>query len=226
MRKIALASAIAVSLSMTSMTAFADDHSKITVGVGASVTQGFGVDLGYDLTESLRVRGNYYSYDDNESDTIDGINFDVNLELENTGLFVDYHPFSSKHSGFRLTAGAISNGSSLSATGVPVGGNYTIDGTTYTAAQVGSLAAEVEFDSFAPYLGLGYDLSVTENLALVSDLGIMFQGSPTVNYTANGTLASDPTFMADLEAERRSAEDDLSDFEYMPILKVGIQYRF
>ena len=44
--------------------------------------------------------------------------------------------------------------------------------------------------------------------------------------TATGTARNDATFRADLEAERRSLQDDVDKVKIYPILKLGIGYRF
>jgi hypothetical protein len=42
-------------------------------------------------------------------------------------------------------------------TGVPeVGGNYTINGRTYTASEVGSLTGKTHFNTVALYVGIGW----------------------------------------------------------------------
>ena len=229
MKRSARIFAVATLITTASTPLYAEQASEFNgfkAGVGVSLTQGLGVEIGYSLTESLSLRGNYYRFDTDKNDDIDGIDFDLNIDLQNTGLYLDYHPFTSNYQGFRLTAGLINNGNSLDATGTPTNGNFDINGVTYSAAQVGTLSADVGFKSTAPYLGIGYDKNLYDNLDIVADLGVIFQGSADVTYTANGAIANDPSFQANLAAEQASAQSDLDDYKYLPVVKVGMQYRF
>ncbi|MGB0467149.1 MAG: hypothetical protein ACPGF7_06390 [Pontibacterium sp.] len=195
----------------------------VTVGVGASLTQGFGLEVGYAMTESLTLRGAYYGANLDESEDIDGIDFDIELDMQNVGAFVDWKPMAD--SGFRVSVGVISNGNELTATSSS-SNSYDIGNTTYTAAQVGTLTGEIGFDSMAPYLSLGYDANLTDNLVLGADLGVIFQGSPDVTYSATGALASDAAFLADLQREEDNAQSDIDDFKYLPVVKIALSYRF
>ena len=58
------------------------------------------------------------------------------------------------------------------------------------------------------------------------DIGILFQGSPNVSYTASGVLADNPTFQANLERDRQDIEEDMDEYEYYPVLSMGVAYQF
>jgi hypothetical protein len=58
------------------------------------------------------------------------------------------------------------------------------------------------------------------------DFGVAFTESPDVSLAANGTLAANPAFQANLAQERQKIEDDLEPFEFYPVLSLGIFYRF
>ena len=61
----------------------------------------------------------------------------------------------------------------------------------------------------APYLGIGYDFSAFGKVGLNLDIGVLWQGDPDVTLTADGLLASDPTFLASLETERQALRGEL-----------------
>ena len=42
---------------------------------------------------------------------------------------------------------------------------------------------------------------------------MLWQGEPLVSLTSDGTLANDPLFMAELEAERLELETEFDDFK-------------
>jgi hypothetical protein len=58
------------------------------------------------------------------------------------------------------------------------------------------------------------------------DAVMLITNSPAVTMTADGSAAADATFQEDLEKQRKSLEDSLSSFEYMPMAKVSLTYRF
>lgn len=204
--------------------AAADD--MIGLGVGAKVsTLGIGGDVIGRITDSLNLRlglqGFSYDYDDTYSD----IDYDAELKLFSGMLLADLYPFGNN---FRISGGIMLNGNELDVTGKPTRGTYRIGDTTYPAALVGNLTGTVDFNEIAPYAGIGYGgaFSDTSNWSFFFDLGVLFQGSPNVTYTANGPLAGNPTFQAELEKERRELEDDIDEYEYYPVLSIGVTYKF
>jgi hypothetical protein len=61
------------------------------------------------------------------------------------------------------------------------------------------------------------------------DLGVVFQGSPKATLTGTCT---DPTpglcstFQSDLAAQQQTANDDLKNFRYYPVVTLGLAYTF
>jgi len=108
------------------------------------------------------------------------------------------------------------------------GTTYDINGVSYSAAQVGNLRGNVDFNSIAPYLGIGWGnpFGSGGNWSFSCDLGVVFQGSPNVSLAADGQFADDPAFQANLEAERRDLEDELDSYKYYPVVSLGVTYRF
>jgi hypothetical protein len=217
-KKIVMISALAVT-SSSALAAVGD----VSIGVGAGITQGTGFELGYEVSETVSVRAVMYSGEISRAEDLDGISYDIKLKTETPGLMVDFYP--SEGRSFRLTAGAIDNGIGLSAA-ASAAVDYEIGGTTYTAAEVGSLKSEVAFSGITPYLGLGYRMHATKQLFIDFDAGMLIGSAPDVTMTTSGTLVADATFIAELEKERKSLEDDLSSFKYMPMAKISLTYKF
>jgi len=212
----------AILTAILSSPAFAETG-DMSIGVGGGLTQGMGLELSYELNQNIDLRGIYYKGSMSQSELIDDINFETSIEANTPGVMVDFFPTEGRS--FRLTAGIVMNGNELNAKATPAG-TYDIGGSTYLGSEVGSLNATVDFQDVAPYVGMGYNLVSTENFALGIEGGVLFQGSPKVTMTADGTSANDPAFQAELEAERKKAEDELSDFEYLPVAKITLSYRF
>jgi len=140
-------------------------------------------------------------------------------------LMFDFYPTEGRS--LRFTAGAVSNGNSLSASATSQD-SYTIGTETFTDAEVGSLKSEIAFSGITPYVGLGYRMYAMKQLSIDVDLGMLIGSAPVVTITADGTLATadDAGFVAELEKERKSLEGDLSSFKYMPMAKIALTYKF
>lgn len=188
-------------------------------------TLGAGIEGTVGLTETLNTRlgFNYFSMEHDLTES--NVDYEFDLDLMSISLLVDWHPLNN---GFRFTAGAMYNGNEVDATGKPTGGSYSINNTTYTAAEVGTLTGRIDFDDFAPYFGVGYGNAVGKNKKwnFVFDLGLMYQGSPNVSFAANGTSSGLAAFQSELEAERRQLEEELDDFSFYPVISFGISYKF
>lgn len=195
--------------------------------VGLSVgTMGLGGQLSWLLVPgklSVRVAANAYNY--NHDTTSDNIDYAGKLKLKSELLLLDWHPFEGR---FRLTGGVVANGNKFDLLAKPSGGTYEINGNVYTAAQVGTLSAKVDFPSTAPYLGIGWgDSTQTAGLHFIGDIGVVAQGSPKAKLTAvGGALSNDPTVQADLKQAETDLQTKLNDFRYYPLVQLGIAYRF
>ncbi len=196
------------------------------LGVGAKIsTLGGGVEIAGTITDSLNLRlglqGFSYDFDDTYSD----IDYNADVDFFSGLLLADWFPFNNN---FRLSAGVAVNNNELTVTGEPRNGTYNIGGVTYPSALVGALTGTIDFNTVAPYAGIGYGgaFSDTGNWSFSFDLGVLFQGSPNVSYSAAGPLAGNAIFQANLEQERKELEDDLDEYEYYPVLSLGVTYKF
>ncbi len=187
-------------------------------------TLGLGLEFAQSLSPAVNLRlglNNYtYGYTTTKSD----INYDFDLKLQSLSALLDWHPGGD---GFRISGGLLSNGNKLDAVATPVG-NVDVGGTSYPAALVGTLSGKIEFNSVAPYVGIGWDNLTGKNrgFGVAFDLGVAFQGSPKVDLTANGLIAGDAGFQADLATEEQQLKDDLKGYKYYPVLSLGLTYIF
>ncbi len=197
---------------------------RFAVAAKAS-TLGLGAEMTTNITQTINTRIGFnvfsYDYEGSESD----IDYDVSLDLFSAGVLFDWHPYDG---GFRISAGVLYNGNEASADGTPTDDEYTIGDEVYTAAQVGELDAKIEFNSAAPYVGIGWGNAVGKDKrwSFVLDIGVIYQGSPSIDLSANGVLASDADFLADLEREEKDLEDDLDPYKYYPVITIGVSYKF
>jgi hypothetical protein len=106
--------------------------------------------------------------------------------------------------------------------------SYIIGDSTYTPSQVGNLKGNIDFNSVAPYAGLGWGnaASKSSKWGLTLDVGVIYQGTPDITLSADGSLSSNAAFLAELEKERQRLEDSFNEYKYYPVVSFGIYYRF
>jgi len=204
---------------LSAATAHADNNFGVGVKAG---TLGIGIEGTWRPLPYLDVRLGMtrYSYDDNGSQA--GVNYDATLDLDT------YHVtgnFRFPLSPFRITGGLYSNGNEVQMQSVD-SQTFNIGGTSFTAAEVGTLQATTSFSGTSPYVGVGYDFSAFNKVGVNIDLGVLWQGEPSVSVAADGLLANDPTFLQALETERMELEDEMSDYKAWPVVSIGFVYNF
>jgi hypothetical protein len=124
------------------------------------------------------------------------------------GAVLDWHPFMS---GWRLTGGFYYVDLELESR--PTQG-ATLNGTTYSAADVGTVRTRVNnAHSISPYLGFGYDSAAVNyggaSLALGIDIGAIYTGDPNVRITTDRSVGG---LAADLVAESAELKQKIDSF--------------
>lgn len=201
-------------------------NEMIGLGVSAKAgTLGVGADVIGRINDSLNLRLGLQGFTYDISGSYSDIDYDADLELFSGMLLADLFPFGNN---FRISAGMMINQNEATLTGKPTNNSFAIGGTTYPSTLVGTLTSNVDFNTVAPYAGIGYGgaFSDKSNWSFSFDLGVLFQGSPNVSYSADGPLADNPIFQAGLEQERKELEDDLDEYTYYPVLSLGVTYKF
>jgi len=191
---------------------------------GKAGTLGLGGELTTGITSNVNARVGLNVLDFDYDDEFDEVEYDVGLDFSSFSALVDWHLFDSS---FRISGGLISMDHTLDLDATP-SGNVNIGDNEYTPAQIGTLSGDVEIDGVAPYVGIGWGdpMDRSKRWGFYCDLGVAFTDSPDVALSANGTLASDPAFQANLAKERDEIEDDLEPFKFYPVISLGIYYRF
>lgn len=195
---------------------------------GTAGTIGFGGGIAATFSDHFAARVGYttyeYSVDDlEESDLV----LDGKAEIGGAQAFLDWHPFGGA---FRLSLGAVEN-ASLSAYAEPMAGTYTLNGTTYSADDIGTATGTAEYDSISPYAGLGFGRALSRDgrFAFSADLGVIFTGAPEVELNAtcrvpNAMLCAD--IQDDVLAEEAELQRDADKLDYWPVMSIGLSYRF
>ena len=191
---------------------------------GHGSTLGLGGELDYAVNSYFTARVQFNRYDYSYRGTKEQIDYDFDLHLKSYAAMLDWHPFAGT---FRVTGGYFSNKNAIDAVAVPQG-SYTINGHTYTAAQVLTLYGTIGFKPNVPYLGIGWTtLGPTDTgLGFTFDVGALFQGTPQANLYATGPITTQAQFQSDLRAEQAKLQDDVNSYKTYPVISLGITYRF
>lgn len=204
----------------------------VTVGTG-----GLSADWALPVAQQVQTRLHFSYLKLDADEESDDIEYKVEFDNVLLGVLLDWHPFAG---GFRLSGGLMAadfaiDMSANSQTDYEVGDNkYTGDL---------SLDGALDFNSVAPYLGVGWGSSVGETgLSFAADIGVVLIGEPTLSLDASGSAAKiDPNtgeagltldvaanaeFQRDLEKERVNAQKDLDSISLYPVINLGVSYAF
>lgn len=219
----------------------AGTESSFGLGTRLGITTGLGFEATYGVNRWVDLRGGfnigYVEFDYEEQETT----YLGELSYRSFSGFVDIKPFGG---GFRLSAGVYSKPMELelAASGED---EYDLGDRNYFGDL--DLDGDVELGSAVPYLGIGWGGTTNgSGLGMSFDLGVQFGDSPDVSLIANGTvcdLTSDPNctatfdvndpndpraqmFQSELNREIAELEDDAKDFELIPVIQIGLHYRF
>ncbi|NEX59510.1 hypothetical protein G3574_00320 [Noviherbaspirillum sp. 17J57-3] len=195
-------------------------------------TTGLGVDLSVPLQPNLNARfgANFLNY--SYSGTANQVDYDFKLKLRTIDALLDWFPGAGS---FHVSGGLYYNDNKVDATAKPgAGSRYTFNGQTYSASDVGSASGTIDFRKVAPYLGIGWGnaLAKDKGWGFASDLGVLFQGSPTARLSAvcGPTALSVPGGCAQLQsnvaAEQASLNDKMNQLKYYPVARIALTYRF
>jgi len=192
------------------------------VGIHAGFP-GFGLDYGRKLGNQLMLRGqiNLMKLDINDlgyqfEDTKLLINAEVNFL--NIDALLDYHPF--KNSSFRLTLGLGYFIDQVISSTVAFDEDLLINDITYTPDQIGVIGLRNTWGSIAPYGGIGFGRAVPKGkFGFGFELGTYYGGKPKPTIIATGMLEDN----VENEAQLR---ENLSEYRWLPVLKMRLAYKF
>lgn len=206
------------------------DNSRSGVGITGKIgTLGYGAELNVGFSDSFSARLGYNAFTYKYNTSASSVNYDFKLQLRTVSLLGDWYPFEG---GFRTSGGLVYNDNQVKLNGLPTAGTYTINGTTYNSTDIGSLQGTMSFGNVSPYLGIGWGNPVHKDKGwgMVSDIGVLFQGSPRTSLvaTCGATLPAPQcaTLQSDAAAENAKLQDDLKRFKFWPVVSIGISYQW
>lgn len=231
----------------------ADDHpSKVGIAVTAGVLNGVGLSVGIPVGNqfNLRAAGGGLKVSRTVSEGNDNgssNNFDVSAKFLSYGLLADWHPFKGS---FRLTGGAMRNGSEISANAVSNSGDYNVGNCTYTSSSSNPLkvGGSTNYRSMAPYLGVGWggNMNSAPGFFATADLGALIVGSANILLSASGQAvtksgpvtecgvpgvtvtdaSTDPNVRNQLAKDQRKLNDTADRLQVFPMISFSLGWRF
>jgi len=200
--------------------------------VGVSVgTTGLGANVNIPVLPILGVRVGYSGFIYHHDIDQTAVSYAGRLHFSEASGLLDWYVLAG---GLRVTAGIYGGNTQVDVNGRPHDGTYTIDGTTYTAAQVGTLSGQLKFgNSVKPYVGLGWGNPFRGGpLTFTLDLGALYGGTPSVSLTAHCGVAAPPGSSActqlqnSVAGERAQLASDVTVAKWYPVLNLGVSLRF
>jgi hypothetical protein len=206
--------------------AAADGSLPISIGANAS-TLGAGPSVIAALEPnflSAELDASFIAY--SHSISHDGATYNGTDRMVSAGLLGNVYPFGGA---FHVTAGGYYLNTHLPIDLNLEGGNYRINGASYTSAELTSLTGRVEYAHGAPYLGIGWGNPTTkQGWHLGARLGVLYVGKPRVDFVGVTTLtgAQRNTLYNNLDSQRRGLQSDLASWPVYPVVGISVDYRF
>jgi hypothetical protein len=199
---------------------------SVYAGVGTT-----GLALGFGLTygEQLGARAEASLVPTlSRSFTQDGIDYSGEVKSTRFAALIDWHPLSG---GFRITAGLSGGKTSGDFAGAPlIGSTITIGTATVPVGPADRYDSKIAFPSAMPYVGLGWGHTPARGWGIHADAGLLI-GTPTVTGSLSPSLSAkiaqtgrDP--QAELERELQTVRDTTGKVVGLPVLSVGVSYRW
>lgn len=187
---------------------------------------------------NARIGVNYFNNYDFSTST-KYVDWNLHLKLRTFDFLLDWFPWDSS---FRFTSGLVLNRNEIEAQGtyanvdgIGIGGlpftSFVYQGVDYNVSQVGRLKGKIDFQPVSPYLGIGWGNALKDGKGwgVSSDIGFLFQGSPTSRTSAEDcTLPSRACEIVSvlLASEDQRLNDKLKRFRAYPVVRIGFNYRF
>jgi hypothetical protein len=185
-------------------------------------TTGVGGGGAFTVAPAVDIRAEYTGGRLSRNDRYEGNDFKTKLTLSNPGVIADWYVAGR----FHLSAGLYVSSNKIRSEGRPSStGTYTINGTTYNAANATVVADTKLRSGLAPYLGVGFATRPTEGrgFGFRVALGVMYQ-SPKTTLTVSGIAG--PTLAQDVAAEERKINDKLNKYKLYPVANAYVAYTF
>ena len=195
--------------------------------LGATVgTDGAGGELQYSLSRyiTLRGRGTWLNFD--YSGNAGEVHYAAHVKLAEGGGFADLHPFANP---FVVSVGAVA-GPRRADVDLNYRRSVTVDGVSFSPAELGAGGGRATLSDPAPFVGLGFDNTFTHagHWGFKLTAGVAFSHPPDASLAPTSGLAAQmPQLLAPYIAEvEHDVRHDGEFLAYYPQISAGVNYRF
>lgn len=207
------------------------------VSVRAEVgTTGYGGAISYRVNPYVGVTLGYNGGDISWSDSlkIDGTEYDMDMDNNNTYLNAEIYPWGASQNALAralyVAAGVayLDNDYKLTKN-VGADSSVKVDGKRFSPGAGGvRLDGEMTYNNdIAPYVGLGLNAPVYKNFGVFGEAGAYYVGNPTVSLNASReVINSNGDSLRDAVANEEHNIANKSKYEWMPVAKVGVSFKF
>ncbi|MCI5046966.1 MAG: hypothetical protein MRY59_05655 [Aquisalinus sp.] len=216
-----------LSLALLPATALAGDEGEGRIaGAFGGGTTGVTLEVKAKLRSTLVARSgvSWLNFELN-GEELDDITYDSQIDINTLSMAADYHPFKNP---WMMSVGLYMGKRELSLNS-RITDNVVIGGQTFTPGEVGEIVGVAAMDDIATFIGLGWDNTfyTKKKWSYFIRGGITVSGSPNIELTSvGGTLSNNPALISELEVEEASAQEDIDEYKFYPILEAGASYRF
>ncbi len=186
-----------------------------------------GVMLGYAhaLSPDFTVRGDFGTLGSRTAnEREEGVDYEVTVGFNRAGVFGDWFPFAG---GFRLTGGVTFNNVKLDMLARGNGTPMTIGNRTFVSSPDDRLNVKIEYPKTTPYIGIGWGHQLSTGWGFTFDIGASI-GKAKLTETHSGTNLGNPAIVsqADIDAELAELRDGVGKVKALPLISLGVNYRF
>ncbi|ENX31697.1 MULTISPECIES: ornithine uptake porin CarO [Acinetobacter] len=193
-------------------------------------TTGYGGAISWSANPYVGVTLGYNGGDISWSDdlSINGSDYDLDMDNNLTYLNAEIRPWANW---FYMAAGVayIDNDYDIDRR-VRGGETFRVNNVEFEAVGDARINGQLSYkNNIAPYVGIGFSPAITNRWGVFGEIGAYYNGNPTVNLTPTGTAISTDGVVADfadqVEREERNIRND-NEYEWLPVAKLGVSFRF
>ena len=193
-------------------------------------TTGYGGAISWNANPYVGVTLGYNGGDISWSDdiSVNGTKYDLDMDNNLTYLNAEIRPWANW---FYMAAGVayIDNDYDTDRR-VRGGETFRVNNVEFEAVGDARINGQLSYkNNIAPYVGIGFSPAITNRWGVFGEIGAYYNGNPTVNLTPTGTAISTDGVVADfadqVEREERNIRND-NEYEWLPVAKLGVSFRF
>ncbi|MFW1754253.1 ornithine uptake porin CarO [Acinetobacter wanghuae] len=194
-------------------------------------TTGYGGAISWNVNPYVGVTLGYNGGDISWSDdlSINGSKYDLDMDNKLAYLNAEIRPWANW---FYMAAGVgyIDNDYDIDRR-VRNGENFSVNGVDFVSTSDARINGQLSYkNDLAPYVGIGFSPAITNRWGVFGEVGAYYNGNPNVNLTATGTARPENTgvvadFADQVEREQDNIRND-NEYEWLPVAKLGVSFRF